>query len=87
MVAGFKRKAVEGGAEETDMEALERQTRKIQVRAGSFDSLLHALMVWLIIFGHGMTSSCVVAHVISGCDQGRARGRWAKREPRRDRAG
>lgn len=39
MVAGFKRKAVEGGAEETDMEALERQTRKIQVRQGFLDSL------------------------------------------------
>jgi hypothetical protein len=60
VVAGFKRKAVEGGAEETDMEALERQTRKIQVRAGSFGLLLYAFMVWLIIFGHGMTSICRV---------------------------
>lgn len=31
-LSGVKRKAAEGGSTETDMEALERQARKIQVR-------------------------------------------------------
>ena len=37
---GVKRKAAEGGSTETDMEALERQARKIQVRQSIINAVV-----------------------------------------------